>query len=239
MSGASVCAPLWTRSRDIRMGRLSGFRALVIGAAVLLAGWRTASAQGSHPPFDAGGQIVAASLEQFDGSDFGFGGRFAWHPLALLGVEAELDLYPGEFPEGRAFSRRRVEGLFGVTAGPRFDRVRLFGKLRAGFLRVGEAPRPFACILIFPPPLACTLAAGHTLACDRCWWWHRGLGDAPDLRPRGRRGPDDAVSGPVVRCRRRHSRLVRWPRLPIFGRRRRALLASCGWISLSARTRPR
>ena len=125
----------------MRMGRLSGFRALVIGAAVLLAGWRTASAQGSHPPFDAGGQIVAASLEQFDGSDFGVGGRFAWHPLALLGVEAELDLYPGEFPEGRAFSRRRVEGLFGVTAGPRFDRVRLFGKLRAGFLRVGEAPR--------------------------------------------------------------------------------------------------
>jgi len=148
----------------MRMGRLSGFRALLIGSAVLLAGWRIASAQGSPTRFDAGGQIVATSSEQFDGSDFGFGGRFAWHPLTLLGVEAELDLYPGEFPEGRAFSRRRVEGLFGVTAGPRFDRVRLFGKLRAGFLRVDEAPRPFACILIFPPPLACTLAAGHTLA---------------------------------------------------------------------------
>ena len=149
------------------------------------------------------GRSSPRRLEQFDGSDFGFGGRFAWHPLALLGVEAELDLYPGEFPEGRAFSRRRVEGLFGVTVGPRFDRVRLFGKLRAGFLRVGEAPRPFACILIFPPPLACTLAAGHTLAVIDA-----GGGIEASVTPRtfvrvdaGR--PDDAVSGPVVRCRRR------------------------------------
>jgi len=145
------------------MGWPAGFRALVIGSAVLLTGLRLASAQSSHPRFDAGGQVVAASWDQFDGSDFGVGGRFAWHPLRLLGVEAEIDLYPGEFPEGRAFSRRRVEGLFGVTAGPRFDRVRLFGRLRAGFLRVDEAPGPLLCILIFPPPLSCSLAAGDTL----------------------------------------------------------------------------
>jgi hypothetical protein len=137
---------------------------LVICAAALLAGSRDASAQPGQPRFDAGAQIAAASSQQFEGSDFGVGGRFAWHPLSLLGVEAELDLYPGEFPEGRAFSRRRVEGLFGVTAGPRFDRVRLFGKLRTGFLRLDEAPGPLACILIFPPPLSCTLAAGRTLA---------------------------------------------------------------------------
>jgi hypothetical protein len=29
---------------------------------------------------------------------------------------------------------------------------------------VEAAPEPFACILIFPPPLACTLGAGRTLA---------------------------------------------------------------------------
>jgi len=137
---------------------------LVIGATLGLAAPRAALAQGGQPRFDAGGQIVAAASGPFEGNDIGAGGRFAWHPLALLGVEAELDLYPGEFPEGRAFSRRRVEGLFGVTAGPRLGRARLFGKLRTGFLRVGEAPEPFACILIFPPPLACTLAAGATLA---------------------------------------------------------------------------
>ena len=144
------------------MGRSYAFCTLVI-AVLLLAAPRTASAQSRVPRFDAGGQIVATAWDQFEASDFGFGGRFAWHPHRLLAAEAELDLYPGDFPGGRAFSGRRVEGLFGVTAGPRFARVRLFGKLRAGFVRVEEAPEPFACILIFPPPLACTLAAGRTL----------------------------------------------------------------------------
>ena len=32
-----------------------------------------------------------------------------------------------------------------------------------GFLRMAEAPEPVACILIFPPPLSCTLAGGRTL----------------------------------------------------------------------------
>jgi hypothetical protein len=145
------------------MGQRHIIGALVVWSAAMLAGPRGAAAQG-QPRFDAGAQVVAAAWQQFDGSDLGVGGRFAWHPATLLGVEAEFDLYPGEFPEGRAFSRRRVEGLFGVTAGPRLGRARLFGKLRTGFLRVEAAPEPFACILIFPPPLACTLGAGRTLA---------------------------------------------------------------------------
>jgi hypothetical protein len=66
-------------------------------------------------------------------------------------------------PEGTAISSNRVEGLFGVTAGPRLGRWRPFARLRPGFLRIGEAPEPVACILIFPPPLSCTLAGGRTL----------------------------------------------------------------------------
>jgi hypothetical protein len=122
-----------------------------------------ASAQSDRPRFDAGVQLAAAAWQEFDGSDLGIGGRVAWHPTALLGIEAEFDLYPGDFPEGRAFSSGRVEGLFGVTAGPHFGRARLFGRLRAGFLQMDAAPVPLACILIFPPPLSCTLAAGRTL----------------------------------------------------------------------------
>ena len=45
----------------------------------------------------------------------------------------------------------------------RIGRARLFGRLRPGLLRFGEAPGPIACILIFPPPLSCQLAAGKTL----------------------------------------------------------------------------
>ena len=91
-------------------------------------------------------------------------GRLSWHPVEVVGIESEVNLYPGDFPDQRPFSRGRVEGLFGVTVGPRFDRVRPFARLRSGFLSVREAPRPLVCIAIFPPPLSCDLASGRTLA---------------------------------------------------------------------------
>jgi hypothetical protein len=57
-----------------------------------------------------------------------------------------------------------VESLVGMTVGPSLGILRPFVRLRAGAVRVGEAPQPFPCIRIFPPPLACVLADGHTLA---------------------------------------------------------------------------
>jgi hypothetical protein len=135
---------------------------VVVVASVLL-GAHAATAQSSSR-FEAGVQVVAASMPRFDGSDFGVGGRLAWRTDDILAFEGELTLFPGDYPdEGNAFSRRRVEGLFGLTAGLRFGKIRPFAKFRAGFVDVQEAPEPFACILIFPPPLACTLAGGKTL----------------------------------------------------------------------------
>ena len=113
--------------------------------------------------FELGVQVSSVISSQFDATDVGLGGRFAWHPVEPLGIESEINLYPGDFPDQRAFSRDRVEGLFGVTVGPRFGRLRPFARLRSGFLNIREAPEPFACILIFPPPLSCTLASGRTL----------------------------------------------------------------------------
>lgn len=122
-----------------------------------------AHGQSSPARFDAGVQIASPTSSQFDAADVGFGGRLAWHPIGLVGVEAEVNLYPGDFPEPRPFSRFRVEGLFGATVGPRLGRVRPFARVRPGFVRMREAPAPFPCILIYPPPLACTLALGRTL----------------------------------------------------------------------------
>jgi hypothetical protein len=111
--------------------------------------------------FEAGGQIVAARSGEFDASDTGIGGRFSWQPIELVGLEAETNAYPREFPDRRAFSRSRIEGLFGLTVGPRVGIVRPFAKLRPGFVRFrGDQ---IACILIFPPPLSCTLGAGRTV----------------------------------------------------------------------------
>jgi len=107
--------------------------------------------------------LAVALSSQFDASDAGVGARIAWQPVEMVGIEAEVVHYPRDFPDPRPFSRARLEGLFGATVGPRLDRIRPFARLRSGFVSVREAPEPFACILIFPPPLACALASGDTL----------------------------------------------------------------------------
>jgi hypothetical protein len=133
-------------------------------ATIILLSAASAAAQPAQR-VEAAVHVAAASVPEFEGSDFGIGGRLAWHADDLISFEGELTLYPGEYPDTTiAFSRRRVEGLFGLTAGLRFGALRPFAKFRAGFLDVQETGEPRACILIFPPPLVCTLAAGRTLA---------------------------------------------------------------------------
>jgi len=107
--------------------------------------------------------LAIAFSSQFDASDAGIGGRVGWQMTPLVGVEAEIAHYPSHFPGDRPFSRARLEGLFGATVGPRVGRVRLFARVRPGFLRVQPAPGPLPCITIFPPPIACELATGRTL----------------------------------------------------------------------------
>jgi hypothetical protein len=131
---------------------------------VLLVLWsHVAAAQPGANRFELGAQLAGAVSGEFDSTDVGGGLRFSWHPAPFLGAEAELDFYPHDFAKSPAFSKSRVEALFGVTAGPRLGRLRPFGKLRPGFVAFRQAPGPFACIAIFPPPLACTLGAGATV----------------------------------------------------------------------------
>lgn len=124
---------------------------------------RPAAAQSGEPLFQVGGHLATALSGEFDETDVGVGGRLSWHPDQRLGIEGELTVYPGDLGEQVAFSGGRVEGLFGATFGPRLGRVRPFARLRPGFVRFQEAPEPIACILIFPPPLNCQLAAGRTM----------------------------------------------------------------------------
>lgn len=137
----------------------------VISAAVCagLVASGPVSAQSGDARVQVGGHLATSLSSELDETDVGAGVRLSWHPLARLGVEGELTLYPGDFGEPTAFSAGRVEGLFGATFGPRLGRVRPFAKLRPGFVIFREAPAPVACILIFPPPLTCELAAGRTL----------------------------------------------------------------------------
>ncbi len=114
--------------------------------------------------FEAGVHVANSQWSEFDGRDLGVGGRLTWKPSTLVGVDADFTWYPSDFPdEPSAFSGGRFEGLFGVTVGPRLNRIRPFVKGAAGFLKSSEAPEPIACIAIFPPPLNCVMAAGQTL----------------------------------------------------------------------------
>jgi hypothetical protein len=122
-----------------------------------------AVAQSNEDRFELSVHVSTTLWSQFGRNDVGLGGRFAWHPVEPIGIVSEITLYPRDFPDRVPFSRDRVEGLFGVTVGPRFGRLRPFARLRSGFLNVREAPQPIACILIFPPPLSCQLASGRTL----------------------------------------------------------------------------
>ncbi len=133
-----------------------------IGFAVLLSLWATvASAQ--H--VTASAHVSSARWSEFDGQDVGVGGRITFAPTAIIGLDADATWYPSKFPPDTvaAFSGSRVEGLFGVSAGPRIARVRPFARAAAGFLKIGATPKAFACIAIYPPPLNCTLAGGQTL----------------------------------------------------------------------------
>lgn len=112
---------------------------------------------------DVGGHVAWSQIDLLDANDVGVGARVAWRPGWGVGVEGELTLFPAEFPDGVAISRRRLESLFGITVGPTLGAVRPFLRVRSGWLRYSEAPGPIACIAIFPPPINCQLAGGHTL----------------------------------------------------------------------------
>jgi hypothetical protein len=136
---------------------------VVATAGLAVAQADSAIAQSTSNQFELGVQVPAVASSEFDRTDVGVGGRLAWHPIELIGFESEFNVYPEDFPDQRPFSRARIEGLFGLTVGPRFGGLRPFARLRSGFLNVRPAPQPFPCIRIFPPPLSCELASGRTL----------------------------------------------------------------------------
>ncbi len=114
--------------------------------------------------FALGANFVGSQWSEFDGTDYGIGGRFTWKPARIIGVETELNWYPTEFPgEGMTFTGKRIEGLAALTAGGTLGRVRPFVRAGAGFLSATGAPGPFPCIAIYPPPLSCLMAAGQTM----------------------------------------------------------------------------
>ncbi len=131
-------------------------------AAFVLTGITAGAAQ-AQSKIEVWGQLVVNDLTELETTDVGFGGRLGFAATPLFTFEAELDFFPSDLPDVVPVTTSRLEGLFGVKVGPRFDRFSVFGKARPGFVRFGGASEPIICILIFPPPLSCLLAAGETV----------------------------------------------------------------------------
>ena len=135
----------------------------VVLVCVLVLAPHSVSAQAAESQFEAGIHLATVASSEFEATDVGVGGLLSWRPDGLFGADAELTFYPSDFADTPTFSASRIEALFGVTVGPRRGGFRPFVKLRPGFVRFAAAPQPFPCIAIFPPPLACQMAAGDTL----------------------------------------------------------------------------
>lgn len=133
--------------------------ALLPALLVLLAA--TPAARAGDSRFDASLQLSVTQHGTFDETDAGGGAQVSYRLTGWLALDAHLNWFPGDLGDP-AFSGSRTQGLLGVKVGPHLDRNGVYAAVRPGFLRFGEAPAPFACILIYPPPLNCSLAAGET-----------------------------------------------------------------------------
>ena len=93
---------------------------------------------------------------------FGFGGRFGYNISKHFELEGEVNLFP---ENDDLKGGRKIQGLFGVKAGKRFDKVGLFAKARPGFIRYEKGDYVFvqSCgtFLTFPPP-GCFNPIAHT-----------------------------------------------------------------------------
>lgn len=77
----------------------------------------------------------------FTVTDSGFGGRLTFNLTNFFSLEGELNYFPEErnnFAEPLYINSRRLQGLFGVKAGVRGDKLGVFGKVRPGFMHFGE-----------------------------------------------------------------------------------------------------
>lgn len=134
------------------------FRAFVLAVVLTVTG-QISLAQSEVPKVELGMHLTTMRLSELKESDVGFGGRATLNLNSRVAVEGELNFFPRELDR---HSGNRLQGLFGVKAGQRWEKFGLFAKARPGFMRFGEVSEPFVCAAILPQPLTCLLARGKT-----------------------------------------------------------------------------
>jgi hypothetical protein len=120
--------------------------------------------QAAERPLELAVRGAWTDYSQFDESDLGVGGEASYRFTDWLAADAQLTFFPSDLGEPAPFSGSRLEGLFGLRLGHRFGGAGLYAAVRPGFVAFSEPSEPRACILIFPPPLACSLGGQDVFA---------------------------------------------------------------------------
>jgi hypothetical protein len=102
-----------------------------------------AAAQDMGPRYELGGLMTYTFLREIGTRDVGagtesvgFGGRLVYRLFPAVDLETEINFLPGN----AATSGNHVQGLFGVKAGKRWEKVGLFLKARPGFMHFRRDP---------------------------------------------------------------------------------------------------
>lgn len=163
---------------------------VALAAVLLFSAAPRARAQDAGPRWEVGGQFTAFDVSNGSASvsstvpcfvppcpvitttadhratELGFGGRVGYSFNRHVAFEAEANLFPREraLTDEDFTGGRKVQGLFGVKAGRRYERVGLFAKARPGFVHFaeGDLEQVGSCLSVFPPPLGCFETRGRT-----------------------------------------------------------------------------
>ncbi len=145
------------------MARLRGARRVGRLAGALALAALTGAAAAQERRFELGLEVPIVKLSQVAETDTGLGLRLGFDLSRSVALEAALGYFPADLGDP-AFSGSRTQALLGLKAGRRGEKAGVFATARGGVTSFSEAPAPFPCILIYPPPLSCQMGGGDTLA---------------------------------------------------------------------------
>ncbi|HEX7957999.1 MAG TPA: hypothetical protein VF508_13705 [Pyrinomonadaceae bacterium] len=166
--------------------------AIVFAAGILVSGARAVRAQDEGGRWEAGAQLYAFDVTNGSATvsraipclvppcpvntttveqrraEVGFGARVGYSFNRYVTAEAEVNYFPREvaLTDPDFTGGRKLQGLFGVKAGRRYESFGVFAKARPGFVNFSEGdlfqPAGTGCIAISPPPLGCFVTRART-----------------------------------------------------------------------------
>ena len=174
--------------------RRSALFSIIFAAGLLVSAAVEARAQADEPKWEVGGQVYGFDVSNgsatqeaavpiicinppcptavvtTNGRSFeaGFGARVGRGVNRYVSLEAEVNYFPRgrELTDENFTGGRKLQGLFGVKVGKRYESFGLFAKARPGFVNFEQGDlqrRPdLICPAVFPPPLGCVETKGRT-----------------------------------------------------------------------------